>query len=89
MFSWVNEQRFQSIKPIIAFDGKTLRGAIKKREDNLHLVSAFDCESGLTLYQHTLASKPNEMPAVRALLDVLDISDSIVTLSTSLNMRHV
>ncbi|WP_343224416.1 ISAs1 family transposase, partial [Pseudoalteromonas sp. Of11M-6] len=54
--------------------------ASKKREDNLHLVSAFDCESGLTLYQRTVENKSNEIPAVRALLDVLDISDSIVTL---------
>ena len=80
LFSWVNEQRSQSGRPIIAFDGKTLRGASKKREDNLHLVSAFDCESGLTLYQRTVENKSNEIPAVRALLDVLDISDSIVTL---------
>ncbi|WP_143484354.1 ISAs1 family transposase, partial [Pseudoalteromonas piscicida] len=43
-------------------------------------VSAFDCESGLTLYQRTVENKSNEIPAVRALLDVLDISDSIVTL---------
>jgi len=64
------EERVSTIKsdkPIIAFDEKTLRGASKKREDNLHLVSAFDCESGLTLYQRTVESKSNEIPAVRAL----------------------
>lgn len=80
LFSWVNEQRSQSGKPIIAFDDKTLRGASKKCENHLHLVSTFDCESGLTLYQRTVESKSKHFPAVRVLLDVLDISDSIVTL---------
>lgn len=80
LFSWVNEQRSQSGKPIITFDGKTLRGASKKCGHNLHLVSAFDCESGLTSYQRTVDNKSNEIPAVRALLDVLDVSDAIVTL---------
>ncbi|TMN46305.1 ISAs1 family transposase ISPsesp1, partial [Pseudoalteromonas piscicida] len=43
LFSWVNEQRSQSGKPIITFDGTTLRGASKKYQHNLHLESAFDC----------------------------------------------
>ncbi|TMN33057.1 hypothetical protein CWC03_20935 [Pseudoalteromonas sp. S2755] len=43
-------------------------------------MSAFDRESGLTVYQRTVENKYNEILAVRALLDVLDISDSIVTL---------
>ncbi len=45
-------------------------------------MSAYDCAYGLTLYQRTVESRSNEIPAVRALLDVLDISDSIVTLDT-------
>ncbi|RZM78462.1 hypothetical protein C3B51_14895 [Pseudoalteromonas rubra] len=81
MFSWVNEQRSQSGKPIIAFDGKALRGASKKREVNLHLVSAFDCESGLTLYQRTVESKSNEIPA-RSIFQILS-SHWMHTLSES------
>ncbi|QQQ65481.1 hypothetical protein JJQ94_02345 [Pseudoalteromonas sp. GCY] len=57
LFSWVNQQHSHSSDPIISFDGKTLHGASKKRKNNLHVVSAFDCESGLTLYPRTVESK--------------------------------
>lgn len=80
LFSWVNEHRQKSAKPVIAFDGKTLRGTSQHLPENLHLVSAFDCESGLTLLHKQVDGKSNEIPAVRALLDMLDITDTVVTL---------
>ncbi|WP_241651651.1 ISAs1 family transposase [Pseudoalteromonas sp. PS5] len=57
LFSWVNKLCSKSGKLIIAFGGKTLRGASKK----LHLVSVFDCDSGLNLHQRKVESKPNEI----------------------------
>lgn len=80
MYSWVNQQRVKSNQPIIAFDGKTIRGASKHMADKLHLVSAFDCEAGLTLFHQTVGSKTNEIPAVRELLQTLDINDTLITL---------
>ena len=48
--------------------------------DKLHLVSAFDCEAGLTLFHKTVGNKTNEISAVRDLLQIIDIKDAIITL---------
>ncbi|MEI8668304.1 ISAs1-like element ISPsesp1 family transposase [Pseudoalteromonas sp. B131b] len=80
MYSWVNQNRVKSAHPVIAFDGKTIRGASKHIADKLHLVSAFDCEAGLTLFHQTVGSKTNEIPAVRDLLKILDINNTVITL---------
>ncbi|CAH9050029.1 ISAs1 family transposase ISPsesp1 [Pseudoalteromonas sp. CIP111854] len=80
LYSWVNQQREKSGMPVIAFDGKTIRGASKRATDKLHLVSAYDCDSGLTLLHNCVDSKSNEIPAVRELLQMLDITGAMVTL---------
>ena len=66
--------------PVIAFDGKTIRCASKRATDKLHLVSAYDCDSGLTLLHNCVDSKTNEIPAVRELLHMLGITGAMVTL---------
>lgn len=80
LYSWVNQQREKSGMPVIAFDGKTIRGASKRATDKLHLVSAYDCDSGLTLLHNCVDSKTNEIPAVRELLHMLDITGAMITL---------
>jgi len=50
LLNWINERRVHLGKPIIALDGKILRGAyrgdVKKA---LQLVTAYDVENGLVL----------------------------------------
>lgn len=81
LLSWVNASRKKSERPIIALDGKTLRGSYRNDcNQALHSVSAFDVEQGLMLYQEMSDGKGCEIEAVRNILNVLDITDSVITL---------
>lgn len=62
---------------VIAIDGKSHNGV---QEDNLHLVSAFDTQAGLTLGQEKVAEKSNEITAIPVLLDSLAITGHIVSI---------
>ncbi|MET9781512.1 ISAs1 family transposase [Nocardiopsis sp. NPDC055879] len=63
---------------IISLDGKTLRGARTGTEGAPHLVAAL-CGT-TTLGQVTVQTKSNEIPAVRELLQFIDIAGAVVTL---------
>lgn len=63
----------------IAIDGKALRGARQENGQALHLLSAFLHQQGVTLAQVPVASKSNEIPAIRPLLKNLDIAGRLVT----------
>jgi predicted transposase YbfD/YdcC len=82
LYSWVNEQREQQDKPLIAIDGKTVRGAVNRSDkgNTLHLVSAFDTQQGLVLFQQATQGKGTEIQAVRDLFSMLDIKGRIFTL---------
>ena len=55
---WINEQRTTQNKPIIAFDGKVLRGAYRNdKKTALQLVTAYDTERDLVLSQKPTESK--------------------------------
>ena len=64
----------------LSFDGKTIRstGKMDKYESPLHIVSAHSAELGITIAQQTVDSKSNEIPAVRKLLGLLEISGCMV-----------
>lgn len=66
----------------VAIDGKTLRGSFDKAagRNPLHLVSAWACETRLTLGQVAVDSKSNEITAIPLLLELLDLKDAIVTI---------
>src|SRR5664280_21684 len=63
---------------VIAVDGKTMRGA-RTTAGAPHLVAAFDQSAGAVLGQLAVASKSNEIPALRDLLDSMDITDAVVS----------
>ena len=67
---------------LIALDGKTLRGSFDQahRVSPLHLVHAWDQANGLVLGQITVDDKSNEITAVPALLELLDVTDAVVSL---------
>ena len=81
LLGWVNAHRKQHGKPIIAIDGKVLRGAYRNDPSQaLQLVTAFDTENGLVLSQKATPSKQGEIAVVREMLDVLNIKGAVVTL---------
>ena len=64
---------------IISVDGKTLRRSGDNDKNPLHMVSAWANEKQLVLGQLAVEEKSNEITAVPALIDALDIKGSIIT----------
>jgi DDE_Tnp_1-associated/Transposase DDE domain len=78
--AWVQAlQETLSIKHV-AIDGKTLRGSGTAKLGPLHLVSAWATAQRLSLGQVAVDSKSNEITAIPALLELLDIHGAIVTI---------
>jgi len=64
---------------VVAVDGKALCGSHDAGEPPRLLVSAFATHARLVLGQRTVDADSNEIPAVPALLELLDLRGSIVT----------
>ena len=64
----------------VSFDGKTVRstGRMKKYLRPLHIVSGHLAELGITLGQKAVSDKSNEIPAVRDLIELLNIEGCLV-----------
>lgn len=67
---------------VIPIDGKTLRGSYDREQNKsaLHLVSAWASEYRLVLGQVKVADKSNEITAIPALLELLDLAGCIITI---------
>ncbi|WP_173236681.1 ISAs1 family transposase [Legionella antarctica] len=67
---------------IVAIDGETIRHSYdrKKCKAAIHMVSAFAAENGVVLGQKKTDAKSNEITAIAALLDLLDVKGCIVTI---------
>ena len=57
----------------IAIDGKTLRGSQKQGALGAHLLSALSHRLGITLAQHAVADKSNELFQIEDLLETLGL----------------
>jgi predicted transposase YbfD/YdcC len=66
---------------VVAIDGKTLRRSFDRAAgaSPLHMVNAFASETGLVLGQVSVEDKSNGIIALRALLELLDLSRTTVT----------
>jgi predicted transposase YbfD/YdcC len=64
---------------VIAFDGKTLRGARDTAGNLCHLLSGVVQQTGVVLGQCAVGAKTNEIPLLGELLDTLDIADAVIT----------
>ena len=64
----------------IAIDGKTLRGSRSARLKALHLVSAWATAQHLSLGQVAVDAKSNEITAIPALLELLELNGALVTI---------
>ena len=79
--SWVAE--CWPDKPgLVAIDGKTSRRSHdrKRGQKALHLVSAFATTSQLVLGQEAVDEKSNEITAIPALLERIDLADALVSI---------
>jgi len=78
--SWV--QAIQEVLHIrhMAIDGKTLRGSGSAKLGPLHLVSAWATSQRLSLGQVAVADKSNEITAIPALLELLELKGALVTI---------
>lgn len=67
---------------VIPIDGKTLKGSYDREQGKsaLHLVSAWSSEYRLVLGQVKVTDKSNEITAIPALLELLDIAGCIITI---------
>ena len=67
---------------VVAIDGKALKGSYDRKSQlkALHLVSAWSKEHRLVLGQTKVNAKSNEITAIPALLEMLDLSGCIITI---------
>src|SRR5262249_49104519 len=64
----------------VAVDGKTLRGSGSAKLGPLHLVGAWATAQHLSLGQVAVGAKSNEITAIPALLELLDLNGALVTI---------
>jgi predicted transposase YbfD/YdcC len=79
--NWVESLIPESMEGLtISFDGKTIRstGKMEKYKKPMHIVSAHIAEMGITFGQQTVYEKSNEIPAVRELIELLDLNGCMV-----------
>jgi predicted transposase YbfD/YdcC len=79
---WLADFRAAVDQEVVAIDGKTLRGSFDTAagQQPLHLVSAWASEARLVLGQVAVEQKSNEITAIPALLELLDLKGCIVTI---------
>lgn len=82
IFSNVFKMDIEIKEKEISIDGKTIcsTSTMKSHECPMHIITALLVDSYLSLGQKTVESKSNEIPAVRELLDELDIKGAVVTM---------
>jgi len=82
---WVSEIQSCLKNKGIAIDGKTLRRSYDTANGNpaIQMVSAWATEAGLVLGQVKTDSKSNEIKAIPQLLEVLELSECIVSIDAA------
>lgn len=73
-----------------AVDGKVLRGTLKHGRDDqppVHLLSWYECESGIVLDQFVVRSKNNEESACQAILHPVLVKGRILTVDAIFSCR--
>lgn len=80
--NWLSSLAIDLGAQVIPIDGKTLKGSYDRNQKHsaLHCVSAWASEHRLFLGQVKVEDKSNEITAIPALLELLDISGCIITI---------
>lgn len=82
-----NNKYLKEINRIVAFDGKTICGSDDVYNKALHILTAFDTENELVLGQLPVDEKTNEIKVMPELIELLDLTDTIVT-ADALNCQY-
>ena len=82
-------QRGLKVGEGIAVDGKTLRGIHGEQLPGVHLISAYAHRKGIVLTQRAAPGKGQELEAVKAVLENLDLRGQIVTRLGGLAQRDI
>lgn len=88
---WVNELRRYEGKEQISIDGKTLRHSFNNgdRMSALHSVTVWSKSNGLVLAQSRSKGKKNENKTVMELLDLIEVSNAIITMDAMNTQRSI
>jgi predicted transposase YbfD/YdcC len=81
-WGWISAIKTTTKQEVVAVDGKTLCGSIDRAAEKgaLQMVSAWACESQLSLGQLRCEEKSNEITAIPELLKLLELEGCIVTI---------
>ena len=80
LYDWLSRQSgFEAEGAAIAIDGKTVRGSHDGDRKAIHLLSAFLHEQAVTIAQVSVDEKTNEIPALKDLLEPMQIQGAIIT----------
>jgi predicted transposase YbfD/YdcC len=82
LLSWITSLHEITAGQVVAIDGKTLRRSFDKASSKsaIHMVSAWATVNHMSLGQVMVDAKSNEITAIPKLLELLEISGSIVTI---------
>lgn len=80
--SWVNAASKLTDSEVVVIDGKTVRRSFqtRNRKSAIHMVSAWACHNNIVLGQRKVDDKSNEITAIPALLELLELKGCIVTI---------
>ncbi|ENM5763214.1 ISAs1 family transposase [Vibrio mimicus] len=80
--AWMKAVHKLTCGEVVAIDGKTLRGSYDRddRQSAIHMVSAHASAKQLVLGQFKTDTKSNEITAIPALIQMLDLQGAIVTI---------
>ncbi len=79
---WIGHLADHSKGRLVALDGKTLRGVVKRSVTGhgLHLIHAWSVDNRLLLGQFATDVKSNEITAIPELIELLDLRGAVVTM---------
>ena len=82
LVSWITALHELTAGQVVAIDGKTLRHSFDKAtgKSAIHMVSAWATDNHISLGQVVVDAKSNEITAIPQLLQLLEISGSVVTI---------
>jgi predicted transposase YbfD/YdcC len=82
LVSWITALHELTAGQVVAIDGKTLRHSFDKAtgKSAIHMVSAWATANHISLGQVVVDAKSNEITAIPKLLQLLEISGSVVTI---------
>ena len=82
IFSNVLKSKMKIEEKQICIDGKTIcsTATMKNHEKPMHIITALLADESVSLGQITVESKSNEIPAVRELIELLNVKGAVLTM---------